>query len=264
MIGSLFFFEIRRQAWRTVLVCLAAAILVATAALTYGEELVRDLSILRARVPVLSSLLGLSGSATPALHLVSLCYGFLLPLIWLALLVPLGTGLVAGRVGSGEMVDLLASPHGRAAVVTTQYAVLVFVGFCLALSAFVSAAATWFFLGYETLNLASLVRLNTAFFLMALMTTGIVFLLSCVFNTRAGAVKASLLLMAVLWALGAASQTWEMLRWMKYISPFSLYDPRGSAMGEVEALRRWLWISAVAAGAAAAGARRFSRRDLPL
>lgn len=264
MIRSLLGFGMKRQLARTALFALTAALLSAAAAALYEEGFVSGLSRLRARLPFLSALLGLGGSATPALHLVSLLHGFLLPLLAFLHLVPLGSRLVAGLVGTGEMADLLAAPHRRAAVAMTQFAVLVAGAAAVALSAGLGAAGLWAALRPGAQDMFSLARLFLAFFLMQAMTAGAVFLVSCAANTCASAKRGSAILIAVFFALSLLSRTGGALRWLSYASPFSLFDPQGAAMGETEALRLALLMPASGLAMAGAGALLFTRRDLPL
>ncbi len=264
MIWPLLRFSLRRLLSRVLAAAVCGMAGAMAALLLYNEPALEAITQMRSQAEPLFKALGVGGSASLSLHLVSIALGFYLPLVCLVFAVSAAAQLMAALVESGEMAHFLAAPKSRSAIVCTQAAALL-LG-VLAVVAMPFAAAM---LGGLLLHpgLLSVPGVAAAFTGLLAMTAGAALFALMISANRDTALSARrrthawIGLAFVLWMLSRAD---NMLAYLSYVTPFMLYQPERLVL-----LRADGWSGAILfllAGliCLVLGSVRFSRRDLPL
>ena len=263
MIWPLLRFSLRRLLSRVLAAAVCGMAGAMAALLLYNEPALEAITQMRSQAEPLFKALGVGGSASLSLHLVSIALGFYLPLVCLLFAVSAAAQLMAALVESGEMAHFLAAPKSRSAVVCTQAALLLGV---LAVVAMPFAAAMLVVLLLHP-GLLSVPGVAAAFTGLLAMTAGAALFALMISANRDTALSARrrahawIGLAFVLWMLSRAD---NMLAYLSYVTPFMLYQPERLVL-----LRADGWSGAILfllAGliCLVLGSVRFSRRDLPL
>ena len=218
----------------------------------YEPDMLKLLDSYAQAMPELMAAVGMTAGAADLLgFMISYLYGFILLVFPMVFCILRANGLVAKYVDRGSMACLLAAPVRRSAVALTQAAVLI--------------SGTVLLVGYVTgleLAVGELLAVNAGLLCLHLFIGGVCFLSSCAFSDT----KYSLAfgagvpaLMFLLQMLANAGDAAEKARWFTF---FTLYDPKGLAAGEEQAV---LFAGLLLAGAAAlyaAGVAVFCKKDL--
>ena len=229
----------------------------------YEPDMLKLLDSYAQAMPELMAAVGMTAGAADLLgFMISYLYGFILLVFPMVFCILRANGLVAKYVDRGSMACLLAAPVRRSAVALTQAAVLIsgtvlLVGYVTGLELAVCQSS---FPG--ELAAGELLAVNAGLLCLHLFIGGVCFLASCAFSDTkyslafGAGVPALMFLLQMLVNAGDAA---EKARWFTF---FTLYDPKGLAAGEEQAV---LFAGLLLAGAAAlyaAGVAVFCKKDL--
>ena len=191
-------------------------------------------------------------------------YGMLFVIFPAVFIIILANRLVAKYVDNGSMACLLATPHKRRKIVSTQ---ALFLLFCLVLmvvfvTVLVASVSEIMFPG--ELEMPAFFRVNVGLLGLLIFLGGVCFLASCLCNDsrRATGIGAGVVVYSVLAQM--ISQAGEKFENVKYATPLTLFNIDGLTASDGSA---WLTCAVLyAAGIllTAAGITVFSRRNLPL
>lgn len=191
-------------------------------------------------------------------------YGMLFVIFPAVFIIILANRLVAKYVDNGSMACLLATPHKRRKIVSTQ---ALFLLFCLVLmvvfvTVLVASVSEIMFPG--ELEMPAFFRVNVGLLGLLIFLGGVCFLASCLCNDsrRATGIGAGVVVYSVLAQM--ISQAGKKFENVKYATPLTLFNIDGLTASDGSA---WLTCAVLyAAGIllTAAGITVFSRRNLPL
>ncbi len=264
MIWPLMRFSLRRMLARTLAAAMVGVMVVIGALLAYTEPTVAALTEARSQAELLFRALGIGSSVSLTLHVVSLAFNLLLPLVGAVYAISVSALLMAALVESGEMAHFLAAPKSRAAIVRTQatavlLGVLVIVG--LPLAATIVGALL---MHPDALNLDGILAAFGGLCALVLCMACFGLMVSCLMDTARAARRRSGLWVGLFFVAWMLSRSGAMLQYLAYVTPFTFYQPERLALLRPEA---WVGAGALLAlgvGCLVYGTVRFSGRDLPL
>lgn len=213
--------------------------------------------------PELSAAFGFNTSVSGLTgYLASLLFGMILVVYPLVYVLMAAVRLVARPIDKGSMACLLASPHSRTAVAGAKAVYLA--GSIIALMA---ATALINGLLCEVLYPGELtwgpfLLLYGGVALLQLALGGIAFFASCLSNQTRTAVGFSAAASIGFYLLQMLSHVSGSLDWLRYLTPFSLFDANGLAAADAGACWLLLPLAALAALFYVLGIAVFRRRDL--
>lgn len=202
----------------------------------FDPELGKSLELMAQSMGDLFKAFGMSNVGTTLIEFVAnYLYGFILVAVPCVCIVILANRLVARYVDNGSMSYLLATPHTRKEIVTTQAITL-----CIA-AAFMVAWATLIIIVISALSfpgaldIAKLCILNIGLFGLLSFMSSICFLGSCVFNdTRsANGLGGGVIIVSIL--LQMIGQVGDKFEFLKYFTPLTLLDVQGIISGSSDA-----------------------------
>ncbi len=187
-------------------------------------------------------------------------FGFVWPAVVLIFVVLSGAATVAQEVERGTAEFWLSVPVSRARLLASkQLALFTGILFVVLSSALALAVGAATFGGELTgRGLGQLVLALTSF---AVAFAGLATLASAFANERskaAGVIGGIVLLMYLAWILAGLS---EEVRWLRYLSLFTAYDPQAAMLGELAWYKPLVHL-AVGIGASLAALVVFTRRDI--
>lgn len=231
----------------------------------FGQGMGDGLKSMAESMPEIFAAVGMLNVGTTLLEfVVGYLYGILLVAFPGVFIIILANRLVARYVDQGSMAYLLATPNKRTKLALTQalamaagiFALIVYV------TILIIAVSQMMFPG--ELDIGKFLLVNVALFGMHLFFGGICFLASCLFNesklsygTGAGVVIASILIQMI-------SQVGDKFKNLKYITPLTLFNPRGIIAGETEAIVQCLFLYAAGLALITAGIVIFKRKDMSI
>lgn len=262
---ALFRRELRAN-WRMAVI-FAAVLTMYCAMVTsmFDPRLGESLAAMAKAMPQIFAAVGMLGAAgTLTQFLSNYLYGFLLILFPMVMILLLSTRLVARYVDNGSMAYLLATPAPRARIARTQAAVLL--GFTAALGLYVTAlcilCGQLMFPG--ALDIKAFVLLNLALLCLHIFYGGICFFFSCVLDDARHATGIPAALLVLFFLMKMLAQMGSQFDFLRYATPFSLFNPEAVLSGSGSALWGALVLVFVGLGLMGAGIEVFKRRDLPL
>lgn len=265
MIRTVFAREIGGSAGAASAVAISLACCALAIVGMFSPETAQMLSDLKAMMPELYDAFGMGNdTATLTGFLLNYLYGFLFTLGPLALALLCVSRSIVRPIATGELANVLASPHSRRSVAASIAAsIAASVLACTALpTACTVVAAELIFPG--ELDLAAMARVSLGLFAFQLFMVGIC-LLSAFALRNPG---------AALWAGGGFCLTEYLIQmvcqiakadgWLAHATFFSLFDPYALAAGEESALLAAAALALAGAALAALAIAAFDRRDLRL
>lgn len=207
----------------------------------YDPAMRSALDNLSKTMPQLMSALGIHPDSSGLLgFLITYLYGFILLLFPMLYSVIRANGLVARYVERGSIVSLLAAPVKRSTVALTQLTVLVGgLSLLIIYTTVLELVLGKLSFPHEPLG-GGLLRLNLGLWALQMLIAGISFFASSVFNESRlslGFGAGLPTVMLLLKMLSDMSPRVDKLRWLTF---FSLYDPKRLVVGDLNA---WLSIS---------------------
>lgn len=229
----------------------------------YEPDMLKLLDSYAQAMPELMAAVGMTAGAADLLgFMISYLYGFILLVFPMAFCILRANGLVAKYVDRGSMACLLAAPVRRSAVALTQAAVLIsgtvlLVGYVTGLELAVCQSS---FPG--ELAAEEFLAVNAGLLCLHLFIGGVCFLASCAFSDTKYSLAFGAGVPALMFLLQMLANAGDAAEKARYFTFFTLYDPKGLAAGEAQAV---LFAGLLLAGAAAlyaAGVAVFCKKDL--
>ena len=226
-----------RSNYKVILVFLALITLYSSViVIMFDPELGKSLDMMAQTMPELFAAFGMMEVGSTLIEFIAnYLYGFILIAIPLVCVVILANRLVARYVDNGSMSYLLASPHSRMNIITTQ-------AITLALSIlFLVVFATGVIYGMSALSfpgeldVSKLIMLNVGLLAVLLFIGSICFLGSCVFNDtkKSSGLGGGVIILSIL--LQMLSQVGDKFEFLKYMTPLTLFDVTGIMAGSSQA-----------------------------
>ncbi|MEG0365422.1 MAG: ABC transporter permease subunit [Coprobacillus sp.] len=202
----------------------------------FDPELGNSLDMMAKSMPEIFAAFGMMNVGSTLIEFVAnYLYGFILIAVPLVCTVVLANRLVARYVDNGSMSYLLATPHSRRQIITSQaitlmIAILTMVLFATGLIVIVSGLS---FPG--ELEISKFLILNVGLFGLLLFMGSLCFLASCLFNDTktTNGVGGGVIILSVL--LQMISQVGDKFEFLKYATPLTLLDVNGILAGHSEA-----------------------------
>ena len=191
-------------------------------------------------------------------------YGFILIAVPSVAIVIIANRLVARYVDNGSMAYLLASPHSRREIITTQaialsLTVFTIVAYATGVIIFVSAMS---FPG--DLDIEKLIQLNLGLFGLLLLLSSICFFGSTLFNDtrKANGLGGGIIIIAIL--LQMISPVGDKIEFLKYFTPLTLLDVNGIIAGNQTSLMLISILFVLAIIIYAVSIQIFTKKDLSI
>ncbi|WP_148412009.1 ABC transporter permease subunit [Murimonas intestini] len=231
----------------------------------YGPGMGDGLKSMAESMPEIFAAAGMLNVGTTLLEfVVGYLYGILLVAFPGVFIIILANRLVARYVDQGSMAYLLATPNKRTKIAVTQALAMAAGIFVLIAYVAVLIIVVSQIMFPGELDMGKFFLVNVALFGMHLFFGGVCFLASCLFNesrlsygTGAGIVIASILIQMI-------SQVGDKFENLKYITPLTLFDPRGIIAGDTGALVQCVILYAAGLVMIAAGIVIFKRKDMSI
>ena len=229
----------------------------------YEPDMLKLLDSYAQAMPELMAAVGMTPGAADLLgFMISYLYGFILLVFPMVYCILRANGLVAKYVDRGSMASLLAAPVRRSSIALTQAAVLItgtmlLVGYVTGLELAVCEA---YFPG--ELAAKELLAVNGGLLCLQLFIGGVCFLFSCIFSDTKYSLAFGAGVPAVMFLLQMLANAGEAAEKARCFTFFTLFDPKGLAAGEGEAVLFAALLLAGAAALYAAGTVVFCKKDL--
>lgn len=255
-----------KSAWLLFVILLAVITMYYTIITAmFDPKMGNVLTELSKSMPEIMAMMGMDGMNTMLEgFLASYLYGFIMLLIPMLFSAVTANSLVARKVDSGSMANLLSAPVSRLRIVWTQMAVLL-TGITLMAACVTGIGLLTSELCFPgTLHTGRFLMLNAGTLALQLFIGGIGFLFSCVFNDSKKSLAAGVgipLFSYVLQMIGNFSAELEGFR---YASFFTLFDQQRLAAGEQGAFPGIFVLLAGAALFYVIAAVVFTKKDLPI
>lgn len=195
-------------------------------------------------------------------HVASFLYGFVFLIFPLIYIIPAGFRMIGKHVDRGSLVYLLATPHTRKRIALSQAL------FLLSSTTVLLAAAVLWGILFCTLTFPGMLRIGD-YLLLNLVTlgvfyviSGIVFFASCFFNDSSKILGTAIGIPAAFFVFKMLYSAGEELRFFKYLTIYSLNDPKLVFSGTGKALLITAILFSAATLIYAAAIRVFDKRNL--
>ena len=262
MSRTLYAFQLKRNAAYAIWLGVLMALLSLGSMVTFNERTEALLIEARPQAKALFEAFRVGGSLTLLDHIVSLAYGFLLPVLGSLWSVHLSARLFPGLIETKEMSFYLSLPLRRSRFALIQGAVLLS---CLVIAVLTgtlfSAAAAAVMIPNE-LNLSGFAVLNGGLLCLWMLSGGIALMVACAGDQRRSVRRRSYVLIGVFFLIAMLGGIRDWPRLLAWLSPYSLYDAQNLARGRF--LPEILIMPMAGMFCFLIGIRQFSRRDLPL
>ena len=259
-----FTYRFKSQAGLLLTILLFSTLFVFGAAAIYQppqEGAVSPLASFRAEAPILAALFNMRISVQPAEHLLSTLFGVIFPLLSILYVFVAARKLQLRPLESGEMLWFLAAPRARMLPVVLHGAVLL-LGLLLqyAVVYVASWAATLVFSAWS-MEVLPLARACVGAVLMMALPAGVALYAACL--AEEGRMSPYALWLTLLFfALRMVANLRGETKWLRYATPFSLFDVWGVMRGQPQALMLMALPLVLGLVLCIVGAIRFNQRDL--
>lgn len=230
MIPALFVsrFQFKRQLPWLVFATLLGALSV----LAYSPPALETQRYVRGEMPELFTVLGFFGDSSLNMLVVSLLFGFLLPLTHSVYAIRQASRLVSKPLEDGRMAMLLSAPHRKMAILHTLWLVLLAGSVLLVLFSFLGQAVTALIL-FDNINMVSLLPLNLGFLPVSLLCCAIALFLAVTSEDARALKRRSRLVFIVMLVLLMASRLPGWTRQLRYLTFWSFFDGSALALGSI-------------------------------
>lgn len=259
-----FTYRLKTQGYHLFLLLFVTLMLVLGAAALYTPPVgggQNQIELLRMQAPALAELLNMRMYILPGDHLIALLFGLLLPGSSIVYVFSLARKLQAEPLYTGEVLWLISAPRHKGLVVLLHYMIML-LGILLqyALVAFAAWAARFIWPSFQV-NLLPLLRVCLGAFFMMALVSGAALLAACL--SLDGKLPRIAPWMTWLFLLvRMVANLKQQFTLLMYVTPFSLFDPWGMALGRQPAMLLCFIPMIAGTMLALLGALLFSRRDL--
>lgn len=192
----------------------------------YDPKLGNSLNEMAQSMPELFAAFGMSNPGTTLLEfLITYLYGFLFLLIPFLFTLILSYRLIAKDIDQGSMAYLLNTSYSRKQIFLTQLSVLVLSVFVLLLYACSLIVVGCEVMFQGELELLKFLVLNIGLFFLHLFLISLCYFFSCLCNEAKYAIGFGAGFGIVFFLLQMLSQVNDKIDWMKYLTPFTLFQP---------------------------------------
>ncbi|MEG0275389.1 MAG: ABC transporter permease subunit [Coprobacillus sp.] len=194
----------------------------------FDPELGKSLDVMAKSMPEVFAAFGMLNVGSTLIEFVSnYLYGFILTAVPLVCVIVIANRLVARYVDNGSMSYLLASPHSRREIITSQAITLIITIFIMVLFAtgLIILVSGLCFPG--ELDIQKFIVVNIGLFGLLLFMGSLCFLSSCLFNDtrKTNGIGGGIIIGSIL--LQMISQVGEKFEFLKYATPLTLFDVNG-------------------------------------
>lgn len=237
MISTLFAKEIRSNLFVLCLFFVVLVLYIATVVSMFDPSLDDSLNAMMASMPELFAAFGMSTQATTLLDfMLNYLYGFLLTVMPFALILILINKLMIRYLDRGTMAYLLSTPHSRICIAVTLIEALVVLMFALLVLTTITELACAEMMFPTELDQAALIQANAGLFALWLFMGGLCFLSACTFTRASAALWSGGGLCIAFFLVQMISQIGDKVEFLKYLCPYTLFDPYGLASGNGDAI----------------------------
>lgn len=233
---ALFLREMKKSAKLLLLFAAVITLYVSCIIYLYDPETTEMLNRFVEVMPELMAAVGMGTIAGDLLEfMVSYLYGFILLIFPMLFCILRANGLIAKYVDGGAMLWLTAAPVKRRKIAFTQMTVLV----CGILLLLIYTTALEFFIASllfpGELMLRELLLVNLGLLAMHFFLGGICFFASCTFSDTRLSLAVGAGLPTLMFVFQMIANVGGNLRWIRFLSAFTLFDPTGLIAGETGA-----------------------------
>lgn len=259
-----------KREWRNnwILLVIFAAVLTVYASMIvsmFDPKMGDSLRAMAESMPEIFSAFGMADVGTSLLEFVTgYLYGMLLIAFPAVYTIIVNNRLVARYVDRGSMAYLLAVPAKRSRIISTQavFSISSMLVLLVYIVGIILGCAQFMFPG--EMEIERFLQLNVGLFGLWIMMGGICFFSSCIFNDTKWASGCSTAFVVYSMLVQMVSQAGDKFENIKYITPFTLFNPDGFGCGSTDA-----WIGCVVMYVVGivfyiAGCVIFAKRDLPV
>ncbi len=186
---------------------------------------------------------------------------FLFPMIYVIIA---ANRMIAKHVDSGSMAYLLATPHSRLTIASTQGLYLLLSTALLMVSVLVAGLLFSSAMFPGELDVGAFLRLNISALLIFLALSGICFFFSCMVDDSRHAVALSGGIAGLFFVFNMLVNVGDQMQWLRYLSLFSLLDAQQLMAGWGFLVRSGLLLFGITFVTYGAGLAVFNRRSLTL
>lgn len=216
-------------------------------------------------LPELMSMVGMTAADTSLVgFMASYLYGFIVPIFPMIYAIIIANMLVSRKVDSGNMAYLLASPTPRRKIVFTQMKVLLTGIFALMIFITVVGIAACEASFPNELDIGKFLLLNLGAFALHIFISGICFLASCIFNDSKYSVALGAGIPILSYVIQMIANAGNKYANVKYVTFFTLFDPKGIIVGEHKAYIGIAALMIVGFILYAAANIVFTKKDIPV
>lgn len=262
---TLFGKEIKANLAVTGIITGVLAVYLAMVVSMFDPELGDSLATMMETMPELFAAFGMATQGTTLLDfLLNYLYGFLLTVLPFVLILIMVNKLVVRPIDRGTMAYLLATPTSRTTICLTLTGVIVTIlaALTVVITALEIICSEIMFPG--ALDVEPLLHVNAGLFALWLFMTGICFLSACLFSHAGRALWIGGGLCILFFLLQMVAQVGEAFEFLKYVVPFSLFDPYGLVADEASAVARSLALGVWGLALLVVSIAVFRRRDLSI
>jgi ABC-2 type transport system permease protein len=195
-------------------------------------------------------------------HVANFLYGFVFLVFPLIYVIPAGFRMIGKHVDCGSMVYLLATPHTRKRIALTQTIFLLTTTTILLAGAVLMGILFCESVFPGMLRIGDYLLLNLVTLGVFYVISGIVFFVSCLFNDAGRILGAAIGIPATFFVFKMLYSAGEELAFFKYLTIYSLTDPKLVFSGTGKALLITAILFAATALIYAAAIRVFDKRSL--
>lgn len=233
MITALFWskFQFKRQ-WPWFLLSFLLGVMAVLAFLPPALEAQR---YVRGEMPELFTVLGFYGDSNLVMLVLSLLFGFILPLLHSVYTVKQASRLISKPLEDGRMSMLLSAPHRKPAIIHTLWLVMLLGSVLLVASSLLGqlAAALVFFPEVKLIDLA---LLNLGFLPVSLLCMAFALFVAVSSDNARSMKRKTRMVFFVMLALAMASRLSGWTQQLKYLSHWSFFEGSAWALGRATLL----------------------------
>lgn len=231
----------------------------------YDPKLGESLNMMAETMPQLFAAFGMTDPGLTLLDFITnYLYGFILTIIPLIYTMIMCHRLMARYIDKGSMAYLLATPHTRTQIMFTQLFVLLSGVFLLLIYSIILILGCSMMMFTDSIEMNKFLIMNVGLVGIHTLFACICYLTACTFNETklsigigAGIGIASILIQML-------SQVSDKIDFLKYITPLTLFDPKGLQAYDQQALINTGILFVLAILCILATQIIFKKRDLPL
>lgn len=263
--GTLLAHDLRRSLPAAAAIFSVMALYTVCIVYMFNPDTARMLDELMAVMPDLYDAFGMGHDTTTLTGFVlNYLYGFILTLLPLVLVLLVVNALLVRPIARGEFAYVLASPHGRGAILATVAGACAIVLVAVLAAVHATELASVLALFPDDLDAGALAAANAGLLCLWVFMAGVCLLSAVAFAKRPGALWVGGGFCLVEFVVQMASQLGGDLDILRSLTFFSLFDPYGLVAGEAGAVAGAAALLGLGLACGAGAVLVFCRRDLAL